>query len=110
MLNFKPEDPGSLVESSDDLEGFPGGGEEDSSESNDDSDDDSDEFEDNEEGEGSNSDTRENPFFEDSNSDSSDMEDSEDDKKCLLNAVVTWHHVFDLELSDVSWLSREPAT
>ena len=39
MLTFKPNEPEALVESSDDLEGLPGGGEEGSSESEDDSED-----------------------------------------------------------------------
>lgn len=84
MLNFKPDNSDSLIESSDDLEGFPV--EEESSDSNDDSDDDSnsdsDEVEDNEEVEGTNSGKQENPFFEDSDEDSdlSDMEDSQEEK------------------------------
>ena len=43
MLTFKPDEPEALIESSDDLEGFPGGGEEDSSEADDDSENDDEE-------------------------------------------------------------------
>jgi len=76
MLNFKPDDPAGPGESSDDLEGFPGG------EETSDSDDDSDEFEDDEDDDGdmgNNSDTRENPLYQDSDEDS-DLSDAEDSK------------------------------
>jgi len=80
MLNFKPDDPAGPEESSDDLEGFPGG------EETTDSDDDSDEFDDDEEDGDmeNNSDTRENPLYEDSDEDSdlSDVEDSKTEPAC----------------------------
>lgn len=77
MLTFKPNEPEGLAESSDDLEGLPGGAEEESSESSDDSED-NDEEEDGDGGE-SNSESRENPFYEDSDEDS-DMSEAEEDK------------------------------
>ena len=79
MLTFKPDEPEALIESSDDLEGFPGGGEEDSSDADDDSEDDDEEEEEDGNGGENDSQSRENPFYEDSDEDS-DMSEAEEDK------------------------------
>jgi len=81
MLTFKPNEPEALAESSDDLEGLPGEGEDDSSEPSDDSEDNDEEEEEQEDGDGgeNNSESRENPFYEDSDEDS-DMSEAEEDK------------------------------
>ena len=79
MLTFKPNEHEGLVESSDDLEGLPGGAEEESSDSEDDSEDNDEEEEEDGDGGESNSESRENPFYEDSDEDS-DMSEAEEDQ------------------------------